>query len=187
MLASVMPGVVSANFWRDLTFFTCIPAAETAVTLPLFTSAKTSTFFPVVWILCLPFFLIPSPRRSFPLRWCFSFAKARPEASIVVAAAIIPSTRRRLIMNLLLGSDSTPTTSSGFPASIANQVSFVMWTEPAMNGPTTDKFQRFPIADIESYWTITNQRLHELDLNSVLKDYKTTICTLTSYFPAQNS
>src|SRR6266478_6524201 len=101
MLASVMPGVVSANFWRDLTFFTCIPAAVTAVTLLLFTSARTSTFFPVAWILCLPFFLIPSPRRSFPLRWCFSFAKAMRDASIVVAAAIIPSTRRRLIMNLL--------------------------------------------------------------------------------------
>ena len=49
-----------------------------------------------------------------------------------------------------------------------------------MNGPTTDKFQRFPIADIESYWTITNRRLHELDLNSVLKGYKTTTCTLTT-------
>jgi mannitol 2-dehydrogenase len=48
-----------------------------------------------------------------------------------------------------------------------------------MNGPTTDKFQRFPISDIESYWTITNRRLHELDLNSVLKGYKTTTCTLT--------
>jgi len=33
-----------------------------------------------------------------------------------------------------------------------------------MNGPTTDKFQRSPIADIESYWTINNRRLHELDL-----------------------
>src|SRR5260370_41810457 len=101
MLASVMPGVVSANFWRDLTFFTCIPAAVTVVTLPLFTSAKTSTFFPVVWILCLPVFLILSPRRSFPLRWRFSFAEAMRDASIVVAAAIIPSTTRRLIMNLL--------------------------------------------------------------------------------------
>jgi len=50
-----------------------------------------------------------------------------------------------------------------------------------MNGPTTDKFQRFPIADIESYWTITNRRLHQLDLNSVLKGYKTTTCTLTSF------
>src|SRR5467141_3188222 len=49
-----------------------------------------------------------------------------------------------------------------------------------MNGPTTDKLQRFPIGDIESYWTITNRRLHELDLNSVLKGYKTTTCTLTS-------
>src|SRR5258708_7594787 len=101
MLASVMPGVVSANFWRDLTFFTCIPAAVAEVTLPLFTSAKTSTFFSVVWIFCLPFFLILSPRRSFSLRWCFSFAKAMRDASIVVAAVIIPSTRRRLIMNLL--------------------------------------------------------------------------------------
>src|SRR5712691_4451591 len=101
MLASVMPGVVSASFRRDLTFFTCIPAAVTAVTLPLFTSAKTSTFFPVVWILCLPFFLILSASRSFPLRWCFSFAKAMRDASIVVTAAIIPSARRRLIMNLL--------------------------------------------------------------------------------------
>src|SRR5260370_29340658 len=101
MLASVMPGVVSANFWRDLTFFTCIPAAVTAGTLPLFTSAKTSTFFPVVWIFCLPVFLILSPRRSFPLRWRFSFAEAMRDASIVLAAAIIPRTRRRLIMNLL--------------------------------------------------------------------------------------
>src|SRR6516164_7967182 len=41
-----------------------------------------------------------SPRRSFPLRWCFSFAKAVRDASSIVAAAIIPSTRRRLIMNL---------------------------------------------------------------------------------------
>src|SRR5712671_5785563 len=48
-------------------------------TLPLFTSAKTSTFFPVEWILCLPFFLMFSPRRTFPLRWCFSFAKAMRE------------------------------------------------------------------------------------------------------------
>jgi hypothetical protein len=31
-----------------------------------------------------------------------------------------------------------------------DQVSFVIWTEPPMNGPTTDKFQRFPIADSES-------------------------------------
>jgi hypothetical protein len=31
-----------------------------------------------------------------------------------------------------------------------------------MNGPTTDRFQRFPIADIESYWTVN---LHELELN----------------------
>jgi len=31
-----------------------------------------------------------------------------------------------------------------------DQVSFVIWAEPAMNGLTTEKFQRFPIADIES-------------------------------------
>src|SRR6266702_4042651 len=59
------------------------------------------------------------------------------------------------------GNGSTPTTSSGFPASIATKSAFVIWTEPAMNGPTTDKLQRFPIGDIESYWTITNRRLHE--------------------------
>src|SRR5258708_35337819 len=163
MLASVMPGVVSANFWRDLTFFHCIPAAETSVTLPLFTSAKRSTFFPVVWILCLPFFLIPSPRRSFPLRWCFSFAKAMRDASIVVAAAIIPSTTRRLIMNLLpLEWLYAHNAVRGFPASIATKSALSFWTEPAMNGPTTEKFQRFPIAGIESYWTITNRRLHGL-------------------------
>src|SRR5258705_13864747 len=135
MLASVMPGVVSANFWRDLTFFTCIPAAVTAVTLLLFTSAKTSTFFPVAWILCLPFSLILSPRRSFPLRWCFSFAKAMRD---VYAHNVVRISCKH-----------------------CDQVSFVIWTEPAMNGPTTDKLQRFPIGDIDSYWTITNRRLHE--------------------------
>src|SRR5258707_14447208 len=146
MLASVMPGVVSANFWRDLTFFTCIPAAVTAVTLPLFTSANTSTFFPVVWILCLPFFLMFSPSRSFPLRWCFSFANAMRDASIVVAAAIIPSTRRRLIMNLFpLESGSAPTTFVRISCKRCDQVSFVICTEPMMNGPTTDKSQSFPI------------------------------------------
>jgi len=49
-----------------------------------------------------------------------------------------------------------------------------------MNGPTTDKLQRFPIADIKPYWMVANRRLHELDLNSVLKGYKTTTCTLTT-------
>src|SRR6266849_7323251 len=101
MLACVMPGVVSARFCRDLTFFTCIPAAVTAVTLPLFTSAKTSTFFPVVWILCLPFCLILSPSRAFPLRWCFSLASVTPEAPMVLADAIIPSAVRRLTIGLL--------------------------------------------------------------------------------------
>src|SRR5260370_21957686 len=48
------------------------------------------------------------------------------------------------------GNGSTPTTSSGFPASIATKSALSFGTEPAMNRPTTDKFQRFPIADIES-------------------------------------
>jgi len=60
------------------------------------------------------------------------------------------------------GNGSTPTTPSGFPASIATKSALSFWTEPAMNGPTTEKFQRFPIAGIESYWTITNRRLHGL-------------------------
>src|SRR5258707_13490589 len=180
MLASFMPGVVSAIFWRDLTFFTCIPAAVTAVTLPPFTSATTSTFFPVVWILCLPFFLILSPRRSFPLRWCFSFAKAMRDTSIVVAAAIIPSTRRRLIMNLLLWKWLYAHNVVRISCKHCDQVSFVIWTEPAMNGPTTDNLQRFPIADIKPYWMVANRRLHELDLSTVLNGYKTTTSTLAT-------
>jgi hypothetical protein len=60
-------GVVSASFWRDLTFFTCMPAAVTPTTFPLLTSAKTSTF-PAVCSLCLPFCLILSPSRACPLR-----------------------------------------------------------------------------------------------------------------------
>src|SRR5262249_11796128 len=90
----------SASFWRDFTFFTCMPAALTPTTLPLLTSAKTSTL-PAVWILCLPFCLILSPSRSFPLRWCFSLASVMPEAPMVLADAIIPSAVRRLIIGLL--------------------------------------------------------------------------------------
>jgi hypothetical protein len=43
MLARIKPGDVSASFWRDFTFLTCMPAALTPTTLPLLTSAKTST------------------------------------------------------------------------------------------------------------------------------------------------
>src|SRR5713101_5129180 len=100
MLASIKPGGVSASFWRDFTFFTCMPAALTPTTLPLLTSAKTSTL-PAVWILCLPFCLILSPSRAFPLRWCFSLASVTPEAPMVLADAIIPSAVRRLTIGLL--------------------------------------------------------------------------------------
>jgi len=31
-----------------------------------------------------------------------------------------------------------------FPASIATKSALSFWTEPVMNGPTTEKFQRFP-------------------------------------------
>jgi hypothetical protein len=41
-----------------------------------------------VWILCLPFCLILSPSRAFPLRWCFSLASVTPEAPMVLADAI---------------------------------------------------------------------------------------------------
>src|SRR4029077_16612961 len=61
-----------------------MPAALTPTTLPLLTSAKTSTL-PAVWILCLPFCLILSPSRAFPLRWCFSLASVTPEAPMVLA------------------------------------------------------------------------------------------------------
>src|SRR5712672_2416170 len=43
------------------------------------------------------------------------------------------------------GNGSTPTTSSGFSCKHCDQVSIVIWTEPAMNEPTRDKLQRFPI------------------------------------------
>src|SRR6516225_113954 len=100
MLARMKPGVVTASFSRDLTFFTCMPAALTPTTLPLLTSARTSTL-PAVWILCLPFCLILSPSRAFPLRWCFSLASVTPKAPMVLADAIIPSAVRRLIIGLL--------------------------------------------------------------------------------------
>jgi GAF domain-containing protein len=69
MLARIKPGVVSASFWLDFTFFTCMPAALTPTTLPLLTSAKTSVL-PIVWILCLPFCLIFSPSRAFRFGAC---------------------------------------------------------------------------------------------------------------------
>src|SRR5215469_5209569 len=94
MLARIKPGVVSASFWLDFTFFTCMPAALTPTTLPLLTSAKTSVL-PIVWILCLPFCLIFSPSRAFPLRCFFSLASVTPEAPMVLADAIIPSALRR--------------------------------------------------------------------------------------------
>src|SRR5215469_4891453 len=100
MLARIKPGVVSASFWLDFTFFTCMPAALTPTTLPLLTSAKTSVL-PIVWILCLPFCLIFSPSRAFPLRCFFSLASVTPEAPTVLADAIIPSAVRRLIIGLL--------------------------------------------------------------------------------------
>src|SRR6516162_2551869 len=100
MLARIKPGVVSASFWLDFTFFTCMPAALTPTTLPLLTSAKTSVL-PMVWILCLPFCLIFSPSRAFPLRCFFSLASVTPEAPMVLADAIIPSAVRRLIIGLL--------------------------------------------------------------------------------------
>src|SRR5215831_803041 len=100
MLARIKPGVVSASFWLDFTFFTCMPAALTPTTLPLLTSAKTSVL-PIVWILCLPFCLIFSPSRAFPLRCFFSLASVTPEAPMVLADAIIPSAVRRLIIGLL--------------------------------------------------------------------------------------
>src|SRR5215469_7260473 len=100
MLARIKPGVVSASFWLDFTFFTCMPAAFTPTTLPLLTSAKTSVL-PIVWILCLPFCLIFSPSRAFPLRCFFSLASVTPEAPMVLADAIIPIAVRRLIIGLL--------------------------------------------------------------------------------------
>src|SRR6516162_10587505 len=100
MLARIKPGVVSTSFWFDFTFFTCMPAALTPTTLPLLTSAKTSVL-PIAWILCLPFCLIFSPSRAFPLRCFFSLASVTPEAPMVLADAIIPSAVRRLIIGLL--------------------------------------------------------------------------------------
>src|SRR5512136_845481 len=100
MLARIKPGVVSASFWLDFTFFTCMPAALTPTTLPLLTSAKTSVL-PIVWILCLPFCLIFSPSRAFPLRCFFSLASVTPGAPMVLADAINPSAVRRLIIGLL--------------------------------------------------------------------------------------
>ena len=44
MLVSVMIGVVSANFWRDFTFFTRIPAAVTSTTLPFVHFGKDIDF-----------------------------------------------------------------------------------------------------------------------------------------------
>src|SRR5215471_7384185 len=80
-----------------------------------------------------------SPRRSFPLRCCFSFAKAVRDATSVVAAAIIPSTRRRLIMTLFpLDVTLLPTTMI-ICCKRCDRVSFVILTEPVMNGPATDR------------------------------------------------
>src|SRR6266571_3919939 len=73
------------------------------------------------------------------------------DASIVVAVAISPSARRRLIIKLApleISNDSSPTTSSGIPAAVVTSSALVIWTEPVMNGPATDKLQRSPIAAI---------------------------------------
>ena len=74
MLVWNTAGCVSANFCRDFTLRTCrLPlvgwAAVRPTTLPLLTSTETSTL-PALWSLCLPFFLMLSPRSPRPF-WCF--------------------------------------------------------------------------------------------------------------------
>src|SRR5262249_26710769 len=72
------------------------------------------------------------------------FAKAVRDASSVAAAAIIPSTRRRLIMNLFpFGRDSVAHNVVKIVCKRCDHVSFVIQTEHVMNGPTIEKLQRY--------------------------------------------
>jgi hypothetical protein len=79
MLVRITAACLSANFRRDFTLRICrLPlvgwAAVRPTTLPLLTSTETSTL-PTLSSLCLPFFLMLSPRSARP--FCVSSASCQ--------------------------------------------------------------------------------------------------------------
>src|SRR5262249_6100291 len=52
------------------------------------------------------------------------------------------------LLSLEISNDSALTTSSGIPAAVVTNSALVVWTEPVVNGPATEKLQRSPITDI---------------------------------------